>query len=348
MVSSASQVVTAVVVTLAGVIAMLVLGKSLLLPFAVAIMIWYVIDALAASISRLHIARYQPFQRLGLLMALLVIGALFAGVVNMIGGTVEQVRIAAPGYQDNAQQILEKFSNLTGLKVAPAVQQWISQLDLGSIIGSLAAGVMVLTGNAGMVALYVVFLLLEQRFFAVKIRLLFPNSEKRQKVQKVMHQIQVQVRQYLYLKTLVSVLTGVLSYLILIWVGVDYAPFWALLLFLLNYIPTIGSLVAVALPTLLSLVQFESFTPFLILLLALGTLQIIIGNVLEPRLMGSSLNLSPLAVILALALWGQLWGIIGMFLSVPITVIIMIILSHFPQSRPVAIMLSENGRLRKH
>ena len=340
------QTVTGVIIALAGIIALLLVGKPLLLPFAVAIIIWDVIDALAASIRQLRIAGARPFRHLGLLMALLVIGLLLSGMFNMIGDTAEQVRVAAPGYQGNAQKILDKFSHTTGIEVTPVVKQWVSQLDMGKLIGSFASGVMALAGNAGMVAIYVAFLLLEQRYFRVKVRLLFPARERRKKVLSVLHQIQVQIRQYLYLKTVVSALTGLLSYLVLIWVGVDYAPFWALLVFLLNYIPTIGSLVAVALPTLLALVQFETITPFLILLVSLGSLQMLIGNVVEPRLMGSSLNLSPLVVILALSTWGQIWGVIGMLLSVPVTVIGMIIFSHFPQTRPVAIMLSENGQLQ--
>ena len=145
---------------------------------------------------------------------------------------------------------------------------------------------------------------------------------------------------------MVSALTGIISYIILLWVGVDYAPFWALLIFMLNYIPTIGSMVAVLLPTTLALVQFDTFGPFVTLLVSLGTVQVLIGNVLEPRLMGSSLNLSPLVVILALSLWGQMWGVTGMFLSVPITVISMIVLANFPQTRAIAVAMSENGRLK--
>ncbi|WP_419603984.1 AI-2E family transporter [Thiolapillus sp.] len=145
---------------------------------------------------------------------------------------------------------------------------------------------------------------------------------------------------------MVSALTGIISYIILLWVGVDYVPFWALLIFMLNYIPTIGSMVAVLLPTTLALVQFDTFGPFVTLLVSLGTVQVLIGNVLEPWLMGSSLNLSPLVVILALSLWGQMWGVTGMFLSVPITVISMIVLANFPQTRAIAVAMSENGRLK--
>lgn len=335
----------ATIVTLAGVLALLIVGKALLLPFAVAVILWYIIDALAASFRNIQVANVRPFARISLLMALLVIIVAGSGVVSMIGDTVEQVQLAAPDYQDNVAKILAKFSALTGIEAAPAIKQWAAQLDLGALIGSIAGGIMSLAGNAGMVAIYVVFLLLEQRYFGSKMKALFPNRERRERVHGVLKHIQRQIRQYLYLKTVVSALTGILSWVILIWVGVDYAPFWALLIFILNFIPTIGSLVAVLLPTLLALVQFDTFGPFLVLIASLGAVQIIIGNVLDPRLTGSSLNLSPLVVILALSLWGQIWGILGMFLSVPITVIAMIILSNFPATRPVAVALSENGSL---
>jgi predicted PurR-regulated permease PerM len=103
--------------------------------------------------------------------------------------------------------------------------------------------------------------------------------------------------------------------------------------------------VATIFPTLLTLIQFDTFTPFLIVGVGLTSAQFLIGNVIEPKLMASSLNLSPLVVLLSLALWGSLWGIPGMFLCVPITVILLIVLSHFDTTRPLAVTLSERGEL---
>lgn len=336
------------VIGISGVIALLVFGKALLLPFAIAVIVWYVIDALSASFERIKIGSAYPFARFSLLSALTVIVLLGMGLVQMIGDTVVQVQNAAPGYQDNVAKILGKFSAMTGVEIAPKISEFFSQINLGSIVGSIAAALMSLAGDVGMVAIYVAFLLIEQRYFEVKMGKLFPDEEKRSRVQNILNHIQSQIRQYLYLKTVLSILTGVLSYGVLIWIGVDYAEFWALLIFLLNYIPTIGSLVAIMLPTLLALVQFDTFTPFVVLIVSLGALQMLIGNVLEPRLMGSSLNLSPLVVILALSLWGQIWGVTGMFLSVPITVIAMIILANFEKTRPIAVLLSENGEVDDH
>jgi len=138
-----------------------------------------------------------------------------------------------------------------------------------------------------------------------------------------------------------------LSYIILIFLGVDYSEFWAFLIFLLNYIPTVGSLIATIFPALLALIQFESFTYFLIVFVSIALIQFIIGNIIEPRLMGRSLNLSALVVLFSLALWGSIWGVVGMFLCVPITVILMIIFSNFEKTRPIAVLLSSNGKIDK-
>lgn len=128
-------------------------------------------------------------------------------------------------------------------------------------------------------------------------------------------------------------------------VGLDFAGFWALLIFVLNFIPNIGSLVATILPTLLALVQFDTLVPFMIIGIGVGTTQLIIGNFIEPPLMGRSLNISPLVVLLSLVLWGSMWGIPGMFLCVPITVVLMIILYQFESARWIAVALSKNGNV---
>jgi AI-2 transport protein TqsA len=153
------------------------------------------------------------------------------------------------------------------------------------------------------------------------------------------------MRRYIGIKTFVSVLTGVLSYAVMKPLGLDFAETWAILTFALNFIPSIGSLLAIALPALIALVQFDSFWQVFVVLAGCGVIQFAIGYVLEPALTGKTLNLSPLMVILALTFWTALWGVPGAFLSVPITVFMLIIFSHLPGTRPLAILMSENGRL---
>lgn len=121
--------------------------------------------------------------------------------------------------------------------------------------------------------------------------------------------------------------------------------FWAFLIFILNFIPTIGSLIATLFPALFCLLQFGEFSQFATVLTVVGSIQLLVGNIIEPKVMGNSLNLSPLVALISLSFWGTLWGITGMVLSIPITVIIVIILSQFNYTKPIAILLSEKGKL---
>jgi AI-2 transport protein TqsA len=191
----------------------------------------------------------------------------------------------------------------------------------------------------------VIFLLLEQGNFSQKVASLANDEVKERRVRQLISKINEDVQKYISIKMLTSSLTGVLSYIFMKFVGVDFAEFWALLIFLLNFIPTIGSIVATLFPALITLVQFDTYTPFFLILGGVTAIQFCIGNILEPRLMGDSLNLSPLIILLNLSLWGLIWGIPGMFLCVPFLVISMIVFSHVPQTRSIAILLSQDGKI---
>jgi predicted PurR-regulated permease PerM len=221
----------------------------------------------------------------------------------------------------------------------------MESLDMGAMLSWLGGSVGSILSDFILIALYVAFLLVEQRFFPGKIARLASNEENAAKARLLMGAISKQVQTYMGIKTLVSLLTGFVSYIILRLVGVDFAAVWALLIFLLNYIPNIGSALGVIFPALLTLVQFETLTPFVIILIGLGAVQFIIGNVVEPAMMGSSLNLSSFVIILSLTFWGMIWGIPGMVLCVPITVIIAIICSHFERFHWIAVLLSTDGRV---
>ena len=143
----------------------------------------------------------------------------------------------------------------------------------------------------------------------------------------------------------VSGITAGLSYVIMLWVGLEHAAFWATIIFVLNFIPTIGSILGTALPTVFGLLQFQELQPVLILLVSIGAVQFVTGNVLLPRMAGRSLNLSMFVIMLSLFVWGSIWGITGMLLAVPIMAITTITLSHFDATRPWALALSQNGEL---
>jgi AI-2 transport protein TqsA len=328
------------------VIVFLVVGQQLLIPFAIAIMTWFLIDALALAISNLPVGgKYLPSFACKSLSVIGVVSTL-AGILIYTGDSLVKVIQDAPMYQHNLERLLTQVSAFIGVEEAPSIQQLVEQIEFGPFVASIASELANGIANAGLVLIYLLFLLMEHDSFDKKVAAIFADEESRGRVQDIIAQIGIDVRRYIWIKTLMSLVTGVLSLIVLMAVGIDYAPFWALLIFLLNYIPVVGSLVGVLFPALLALVQFDSPSNFFILVPLLGAIQIVVGNVLEPKLMGSSLNLSAIVVLLSLAIWGSIWGIAGMFLSVPITVLLMIIFSNVPQTRAIAILLSSDGDIK--
>jgi predicted PurR-regulated permease PerM len=205
-----------------------------------------------------------------------------------------------------------------------------------------------MAGNIFLIIIYVAFLLAEQSMFAKKIGQVLGDPGRIQAFDRILSQVNSAVRTYVYVKTLMSFLTGILSYVVLLSFGVDFPVLWAFMIFLLNYVPYVGSFVATFLPASFAVFQFQSFYVFIWIFLAIQVVQILVGNVLEPKVMGKTLNLSPLGVLLALTFWGMIWGIMGMILSVPITSILVIIALRFPSTRFVAVLLSETGELPDH
>ncbi len=140
-------------------------------------------------------------------------------------------------------------------------------------------------------------------------------------------------------------MTAGLSYGVMAFFGLDNAGFWVVLIFVLNFIPTIGSILGTALPTAYALVQFQSVETAALVCAGLGAVQFTVGNFVFPRIAGNTLNLSFFVTILSLFVWGALWGIVGMFLAVPLTAALVLILARFPATRPVAILLSKSGEV---
>jgi AI-2 transport protein TqsA len=324
---------------------MLHAGQGVLIPLALAVLIWQLINAISARFQQVRIAG-RSLPRWQRLLAGVVATALALWfVVNLIVRNVGAVSASAPVYEANLLALLPRLAALLGLPPPESVADLVGQIDLDVWIRSIAAMLAAFVGSIGLVALYVAFMLIEQETFDRKIDALFPAPGKAAPVRSLLGRIEQRIERYLWIKTLMSIATAGLSWCVLALIGCQNASFWALIIFMLNYIPVVGSLLSVVFPALLVLVQFGSFGPFFSALLGLAVVQVGLGNILEPRLMGSSLNLSPVAIVVALSVWGGLWGITGMFLCVPITVIVMIVCAHFESTRPLAILLSADGRL---
>jgi AI-2 transport protein TqsA len=325
----------------------MVVGRDLIVPFVISVAIWYLINILAGYFKKIKISTYSMPKSISFIAALFTMLIALSFLFEMIGSNITDVRAAAPLYQENFLKLAGRIYSALGIENQPNFTQLINQVNLTPFISNIAGTLAGIAGNAGLILIYVLFIFLEQASFHTKLRALLANSKHTETVENIINNVNRKIETYLAIKTFVSLLTGLACYVILLLNDVDYASFWAFIIFLLNYIPTVGSMIAVIFPALLSLVQFPTFTPFLIIIASLSCVQVVIGNILEPKLMGNSLNLSPLVVMLSLALWGSIWGIAGMFLSVPFTVILMIIFSHFPKTKPIAIILSQNGEIGK-
>ncbi len=324
---------------------LLISGRNILIPIAIAVLAWYLINAIARGIMRIRVRGVRPPRWAALALTVLVVIAAVMSLAEMVSGNFGAVVNAIPTYQANLQRLIGEAAALFGLQETPNLTDLVDRIDFSAVVSSLAATLTSIAGEAGLILVYVLFLFVEQGSFDRKMKALFPDPEREERVHKILSHMSQEIQNYLWIKTFTSALTAGLSYAVLSAVGLDFAGFWAVIIFLLNYIPTIGSLLGILFPALLALVQFDTFVPFLIVTPSLAVIQVFVGNFLEPMMMGSSLNISPFATLVSLAVWGTIWGVPGMFLCVPITVIAMIIFAHFPRTRPIAVMLSTDGRV---
>ncbi|MDF1748874.1 MAG: AI-2E family transporter [Alphaproteobacteria bacterium] len=328
---------------------LMVVAESILLPFVIAVFVVILLDALAIRLTKFSIKGASLPAWAGMTISILVFIAGFIFLANLVRSNIADVTAALPGYEENIRSMLDKSLAFIGVRELPSVQELIKQIDVGKTLGSTVSAVAAITGNMLTVLFYIVFILLEQVTFGQKVKALFQKSDDLKRAQEMIDQITKDIQTYIGLKTFVSAITGIVSYIVMAFVGVDFAGFWAVLIFILNFIPYIGSLVGVAFPAVLTLVQFDSLIPFVITGTVLTSVQLAVGNIIEPRLMGRSLNLSPLVILLSLAIFGQIWGIVGMVLSMPFMVIAMIVCANFDATRPVAIVLSATGNVnRRH
>ena len=324
---------------------LLVAGRGLLLPIVLGIVLWYMIDALADAFEHPRFGGLRLPRPLALVAAVCIMGGLLWVVGRTIGRNVSAVVAAAPNYERRLQVLINEGARLIGVEQAPTIGELFDRISLADTLSSIATAAASVVSVAGIVVVYAGFLFVEQARFRRKLAVVLGSGGNQERVQAVLDQIDHDIRVYIRIKTTLAAITSALAYGVMASVGVDFAAFWAVMVFFFYYIPTVGSILAIIAPAMLTLVQFDHLTPFLIVLLVFGTIQVVTANVIEPAIMGSTLNLSPLVVIVSLMVWGTIWGVVGMFLCVPITVVTLIVLAQFETTRPIAVLLSSDGRI---
>lgn len=330
------------VLVLLGII-FLVFGAGVLIPLAVSILIWFLINAIAGVFQRIPLGGWHLPRGIALVLALAAITVSGYLVLEMLISNVSEMSKLTIDFNKSLNPLVDKIAEFAGVSNKQVLNDIFDAFGIEQLFGRIVSATAAFSGQLGVVLVYVIFLMIEQQFFHTKLHALVSNDARRNWIRNILRKIAHDVQSYIWIMTALSGLTAILSYGALLWIGVDQASFWAFLIFVLNFIPTVGSILATMLPALFALVQFQAFAEPMLVLMIVGAIQFAIGNFLQPRIAGRRLNMSQFLVILSLFVWGAIWGIVGMFLAVPLTSIVMIVLSNFESTRPVAVIMSESG-----
>ncbi len=314
-------------------------AATLLVPFMMALFLSILSAPLLTWLRTRNIPNWLAVP----LTIMVILFTLFA-VGSLVGGSLNQFSATIPAYQERLDQLtagardqLVAWGDEWDIDTA----EWMHEIRfspglLMGYIGTVLSSATVLLSNLTLVLLTVAFVLMEASGFPDKLRQAFGHDlEGIQQVASITHEVQ----SYFGLKTIISLATGFVAGTFLATLGIDFFILWGFLTFLLNYIPNIGSIMAAIPPVLLAMVQF-GFGTAAVVVVGYLAINMVIGNLIEPRLMGRRLGLSTLVVFLSLCFWGWVWGPVGMFLSVPLTMFAKILLENSGDLKWLAVLLS--------
>lgn len=327
-----------VILGLCGLLALLVYGRGFLVPLVIAALLTSLISAGISKLEQRGLPTWAAMT-----VSISVFFLLVYVFAQIFSAQVDVVSQTLPKYAERFERILAELTAFLGESQVEQISSFLANMDFSAHAASVAESVGGLFGNLGLILMYSAFLLAERGKLTKKFGYLFPDPEKASEVQGMLRSVGHGIKRYVWIKTVVSLLTGALCYLILRYIGVDFAEILSLLIFLLNFIPTIGSIVGVVFPAAVALLQFDTITPFLLVVALCGSVQFTVGNIIEPKFMGDTLNLSAFTVVVSLTFWSTVWGIEGAFMSVPMTASLVILCRDIPALRPFAVVLSSDG-----
>ena len=315
----------------------------LFIPFSISLLLCY---ALGIPIDNLRRLRVPSSLRI-VVVVLFVMAFVYLFGRLLSANIIEfnaQLPILEEKFWSYVNILLSRF-DVTPAQVRESYAGFLSSLEgtdfksVGSFVKRLGGSFFSFLGNAVWVVLFMIFMLAEQDEFPERVVRAF-GDDSSVSILEALNRINKAVQDYLGLKTMISFGTGILVSITLLLFGVPFAVLWGVLAFILNFIPNIGSMISVVPPVLITLFQFGSLTKTLGVLVVLVALQTVVGNFVEPKMMGKGLDLSPLTVLLSLLFWGWMWGIPGMLLSVPLTAAIKIAFEQIEATRPFAMMMA--------
>ncbi len=311
-------------------------AQSVILPLIIAWLLSYLLGPVVTFMTRRRI----PTGVAVTLVLLILLGICYLGGLFLHSRVMAFIQ-AYPVYQQRVMALLRTATQRWDLPYDPLEGiDWWSKV--GEYLAVTAGPVVSFTSKLVMVIFYLIFLLLGKPYFSAKLQHAF-DTQRADRIASMFGAISKQIGTYLSLQLLISLATGIIVWLGLTWLGVDFAVTWGALAFFLNFIPTVGSILASVPPILVALVQFPSIWHAVGTAIMLLAIQMTIGNVIAPKVMGERLNLSPVVVLISLVFWGWLWGIAGALLSIPIASAIKIVCGNIEPLRPISILMG-SGR----
>lgn len=336
-----SQSVSRNIMATAVIIAALIYFSDILKPLTLAIFLWFTIDGLAQF---LH-ARL-PFvpRKAAVPFALLVVFVILAFIVAFAAQYVRNFSIDLTAYHARLDAMLATIYSMLPIGgPAPTIGEIFDKVSPSVILSGVGEVLTAFGEEALFVFIYVIGLFAAQAALPKKILNMFPRKVDREHFVAISSAIRTSIEQYLLMQTIISIFVSILCWGLFVLLGLSNPFFWAIITFILTYIPVIGPWVATLLPCLFALVQFTTPIPAVLILVVTHAIQFVAANFVQPRMAGDSLNISALVIFISLAFWGKIWGGEGMFLAVPLSVMLMIVLAQFNSTRNLAIMMSANG-----
>lgn len=315
----------------------------MLISLASAIILFSLTSAVINFIARQRLGPFRVPNMLATLAAFVFISAALMSASGVLLSQINTVLTVALTYTNEAPRAVASLFAFMGDSTTAAIESSLQSINVGTYARTAAARAGDLTQAVVLIILFVGFLFAERIWFDVKMTNLMGNKRKAERITRIINSIIWRVNHYLWVKAVISALTGVMTFLLAKIFGLELAVALGIITFVLNFIPNVGSIIATALVALVAHIQINDPTTTGAIFLIAGAIQFINGNIIDPMMMGRALRLSSFGIIISLAFWGAVWGVPGMFLSVPIMVTLLVICSHVPSLRPIAILLSREG-----
>jgi len=314
--------------------------SEILTPLALALFITVMIDGLARMLSE-RIPRFPAKAALPVAIGISVVLLCLTTYIVVSNASVFAGQIAIYGPKLDA--MIARIAQAMGVKAAPTLMQLLDRLNPDIYLGIIAQTLQGFAKDSMLVLIYLGFVLASRQGFKRKTGSLFRTPGSRQHAIEVFQRIRNGIENYLWIQAVTCGLIAVASWGVMAILGLDNAVFLAFLIFIVGFVPIIGGAIGILAPPLFALVQFDTWWRAAAMLAGLQLINFIVGNIIYPRLQGRSLNIDPVVILLSLAFWGAIWGVAGMFLSTPLTVMAMVILAQFRGTHWIAVLLSGDG-----